>query len=83
MPAEMNLAGIIAEVRRQNANFQTVILKTGHALRLVALAEAAVEMREGMVGPCADRGCQEPRCHRIRRFDALASPATGAGEEGE
>ena len=71
-PANPTLAAIIEEVRSQVANFQTVILKTGHALRLVAIAEAAME---------AERDPWGGGMTALRR--ALASPANGAGEEGE
>lgn len=77
MPAEMTLAEIIAEVRRQDANFQTVILKTGHALRLVAVAEAAVEMRaQANRTNINDADQMHAMELAILRFDALASPAT-------
>ena len=84
MPAEMPLAAIIEEVRWQVADFQTVILKTGHALRLVAIAEAAVEMREGAQrllayhDKCGMNSSHGVACaDGIVAFDAAASAGEG------
>ena len=90
MPADLTLAAIIEEVRRQDANFQTVILKTGHALRLVAVAEAAVKMHRwanwGETFPL----CRACASHRdkghtsecpVGRFAAAASAGEGKTNE--
>ena len=88
-PADLPLAEIIEEVRRQVANFQTVILKTGHALRLVAIAETAMEMRRFIRHneQCLIWATGAPYCTcgltaAHSAFDALASPAPVAPGSG-
>lgn len=71
-----SLAEIVAEGKRQLANYQTMILPHGDAARLLAVAEAAVEMRE--VLRRMNYGCDKPdlcpcaASAALRAFDAAA-----------
>ena len=67
-----SLAEIVAEGKRQLANYRSVILHHDDAMRLLAVCEAAVEMREAQkernairAEPCS---CDEARCDRCQRL---------------
>jgi hypothetical protein len=102
MPAEMTLAEILEEAKRvlmehnapgldEQERAAAARVVAGYSLiylpRLVAVAEAAVEMHR--VLRSMNHGCENPTLcpcaasAALRAWDALASPAPGAGEEEE